>query len=66
LRHESLANDEVEQSMEKGPKEVVVEQNRVEGEKIEIRAKAGASSQQQPNWTIRYGKLDHPVLTGLR
>jgi hypothetical protein len=52
--------------MEKGPKEVAVEQNRVEGEKIEIRAKAGASSQQQPNWTIRYGKLDHPVLTGLR
>jgi hypothetical protein len=38
--------------MEKGPTEVVVEQGKVPGEKIETKTEAGTSSQQPPNQTI--------------
>jgi hypothetical protein len=41
-----------------------VEQNKAQGEELDIRAKAVASSQQQPNWTVWFGKTDHPVSLG--
>jgi hypothetical protein len=42
---ETLANDdEAKHSTEKGPEEIAVKQNRAQGEKTEIRAKAVASS----------------------
>jgi hypothetical protein len=50
--------------VEKGPEKVVVKQNKAQGEGIEIRAEAVASSWQQPNRTARFGKLDHPIYLG--
>jgi hypothetical protein len=38
--------------MERGPKGAVVEKIKAQGEKIEIRTKVVASSQQPPNRTI--------------
>jgi hypothetical protein len=44
-KSETLANDdEAKHSTEKGPEEIAVKQNRAQGEKTEIRAKAVASS----------------------
>jgi hypothetical protein len=59
-----LANDEAKPSTKKASEEVAVEQNRAQGKKTKIRAEAGANSQQQPNWTIRFSKSDHPVSPG--
>jgi hypothetical protein len=47
--------------MEKGPEEIVEKQNKAPGEETEIKAKTMASSKQQPNWTVQFGKPDHSV-----
>jgi hypothetical protein len=61
-KSETLTNDdEAKHSMERGPEEVVEKQNKAQGEETEIRAEAGASSQQQPNRTVRFGKPDHLI-----
>jgi hypothetical protein len=49
-----LADDEVKHSTEKGPKEIAKNQNKAPGEETEIKAKAVARSQQQPNRTIQF------------
>jgi hypothetical protein len=49
-----LADDEAKHITEKGPKEIAEKQNKAPGEETEIKAKAVASSQQQPNQTIRF------------
>jgi hypothetical protein len=59
-----LADDEAKHGMEKCPEEITEKQNKAQGEETEIRAKAVASSEQQPNWIVRFGKLDHPVSPG--
>jgi hypothetical protein len=35
-----------------------------QGEETDIRADAMASFQQQPNWTIWFGKSEHPISLG--
>jgi hypothetical protein len=50
--------------MEKGSEEIAEKQNKALGEETEIKANAVASYQQQPNRTVRFGKLDHPVSLG--
>jgi hypothetical protein len=42
--------------VEKGPKEVTVEQGKAQGKKIDIRAEVGANSQRQQNQTVRFDK----------
>jgi hypothetical protein len=59
-----LADDEAKHGTEKCPEEITEKQNKAQGEETEIRAKAVASSEQQPNWIVRFGKLDHPVSPG--
>jgi hypothetical protein len=64
-RSKTLTDDEVKHSMEKGPEEFVEKQNTTPSKEIEIKAKVVASSQQQPNQTVRFGKPDDPVSPGL-
>jgi hypothetical protein len=45
--------------MKKVPVEVAAKQNKAQGKEIGIRAEAVVSSQQQPNWTVQFGKPDH-------
>jgi hypothetical protein len=59
-----LADDEAKHGTEKCPEEITEKQNKAQGEETEIRAKAVASSEQQPNWIVRFGELDHPVSPG--
>jgi hypothetical protein len=49
----TLINDEVERSTEMGLVEVAAEQSKAQCEKTKIRAEAGTSSLQQPNWIVR-------------
>jgi hypothetical protein len=56
--------DEVKTDMEKGPEEVAAKQNKAQGKEIDIRAKAVASSQQQPNRIVQFGKPDHLISPG--
>jgi hypothetical protein len=64
-RSETSANDdEVKHSMEKGSEEVAAKQNKAQGKETEIRADAMASSQQQSNQTVRFGKSDPSVSLG--
>jgi hypothetical protein len=56
----TLANDnKAKHSMKKVPVEVAAKQNKAQGKEIGIRAEAVVSSQQQPNWTVQFGKPDH-------
>jgi hypothetical protein len=64
MRSGTLVDDEAKHDMEKGPEEVAAKWNKAQGEETDIRAEAVASSQQQPNWTVRFGKLDHPISPG--
>jgi hypothetical protein len=50
--------------MKKGQLVVATKQNKAQGEETEIRVEAVASSQQHPNRTIWFGKLDHLVSLG--
>jgi hypothetical protein len=52
LRSETSADDEAKHDTEKGPEEVAAKQNKAQGEETNIKAKAVASSQQQPNQTV--------------
>jgi hypothetical protein len=61
---ETLADDEAKHSTKKGPEEITEKQNNAPGEETKIKAKAVASSQQQPNRTVRFSKSDHPVSPG--
>jgi hypothetical protein len=54
LRNEASANDEAKPDAEKGPEEVVAEQNQAQDEKAKVSAEAGTSSRQPPNRTIRF------------
>ena len=63
-RIEISANGEAKHDKEKGSEGVAAEQNKGQGEKMEIRPEAGTSSQQLPNWTIRFPKQDHPISLG--
>jgi hypothetical protein len=56
LRSGTSADDKVKHNAEKGPEEVATKQNKTQGEETEIRADVMASFQQQPNWTVRFGK----------
>jgi hypothetical protein len=49
---ETSASDKVEQNMEKGLEKIVVEEDKTQGKKAEIRAEARVSSQKQQNWTV--------------
>jgi hypothetical protein len=63
-RSETSADDEVKHSMEKGLEAIAKKQNKAPSEEIEIKAKVVASSKQQPNWTVRFAKPDHPISLG--
>jgi hypothetical protein len=65
MRGKTSANDEVKQDMERGPEEVIVEQDKAQGNKEEISTEAGSSSQKQQNQTIWFGKPEHPISLGL-
>jgi hypothetical protein len=54
LRSETSANDEAKHSTEKGLDEIAEKQYKAPSEETEIKAKAVASSQQQPNRTIQF------------
>jgi hypothetical protein len=60
-RSETSADDEAKHDTEKALEEVAVKQNKAQGKETYIKAEAVASSQQQPNQTVRFGKLDHPI-----
>jgi hypothetical protein len=60
-RSGTSADDEVKPDTERGPEEVAAEQYKVPGARTEARTDAETSSQQPPNWTIRFPKLDHLV-----
>jgi hypothetical protein len=60
-RSGTSADDEPKFDVMKGLEKVVEEQNEVLGEETEYKAKAVASSQQQPNWTVRFGKPNHLI-----
>jgi hypothetical protein len=49
---------------EKGPEEVAAEQDMVLGAEAKIMTEAGTSSQQPPNQTVQFPKLDHSVSSG--
>jgi hypothetical protein len=61
VRSETSANDEAKLDMEKGPKEVAVEQDRVPGTEVETKIEAGTSSQQPPKRTVQFPKPDHLI-----
>jgi hypothetical protein len=63
-RGQSLANDEAKHDKEKDSEGAAAEQNKAQGEKMEIRPEAGTGSQQPPNRTVRFPKPDHPVFLG--
>jgi hypothetical protein len=63
-RSETSTDDKAKHSTEKGPKEIAEKQNKTPGEETEIKAKAVANSQQQPNRTVWFGKPDHLVSPG--
>jgi hypothetical protein len=54
-----LTDDEAKPNAKRGLEEVAAEQDKVMGARIE----AGTSSQQPPNQTVRFPKLDHLVST---
>jgi hypothetical protein len=56
-----LSNDKAKPNVEKGSEEVVVEQSKVPREMVETKIEVGTSSQQPPNQTVQFLKLDHPV-----
>jgi hypothetical protein len=60
-----LADEEAKPDVEKGPRKVASKLDKTQGERTKIRVEAVASSQQQPNRTVRFGKPDHPVSPGL-
>jgi hypothetical protein len=60
-RSETSTNDEAKHRMEKGLEEIADKQNKAPGKETEIKAKAVASFQQQPNRTVRFDKSNHPV-----
>jgi hypothetical protein len=43
-RGETLANDDATQSVNKGPEDIAVAQDKTQGKQAEIRAEAGSSS----------------------
>jgi hypothetical protein len=57
----STNDDEAKHIREKGPEEVAAKQNKAQGEETEIRVGTVASSQQQSNRTVRFGKPDHLI-----
>jgi hypothetical protein len=63
-RSGTSGDDEAKHSMEKGPKEITKKQNKAPGKETEIKAKVVASSQQQLNRTVWFGKPDHLVSPG--
>jgi hypothetical protein len=63
-RSETLVDDEVKHSTKKCPEEITEKQNKSLDEETEINTKAVASFQQQPNWTIWFGKPDHLISLG--
>jgi hypothetical protein len=63
-RDEASASDGAEQDVEIGAKKVVVEQDKTQGKKIEIRTEAEASSKKQQNRIVWFGKLEHLVSPG--
>jgi hypothetical protein len=64
LRSETSTDDEAKHDTEKGPEEVAAKQNKAKCEETENKYEAVASSQQQPNQTVRFGKPNHPVSPG--
>jgi hypothetical protein len=64
-KSETSVCDEAKHYLEKGLEEVAEKRNKAQGEETEIRVKAVASSQQQPNQTVQFGKFDYPVSPGL-
>jgi hypothetical protein len=60
-RSGTSVEDEVKTDMEKGPEEVAAKQNKAQGKETDIRAKAVASSQQQPNRIVQFDKPDHSI-----
>jgi hypothetical protein len=61
LRSGTSVDDEAKHETEKDLEEVTTEQNKVVGAKIETRMKAGTSTRQPQNWTVRFPKSDHPI-----
>jgi hypothetical protein len=55
----------VKPNTERNPEEVVAEQNKVLGVKIETRTEAETSSRQPENRTVRFPKPDHLVSAAL-
>jgi hypothetical protein len=55
----SLANAKAKSDAGKASEEVAAEQNRVPEGRVETRIEAGTSSQQLPNQTVQFPKLDH-------
>jgi hypothetical protein len=64
LRSETSADDKAKHDTKKGLEEVASKQNKTQGKETNIKTEAVASSQQQPNWTVRFGKPDHPISSG--
>jgi hypothetical protein len=60
-RDESLANDKVEQNVEKGLEGVAVEQDKAQGKKQENGAEAKATKQGLQNQIVRFGKPEPPI-----
>jgi hypothetical protein len=60
-RNEASANEEAKPNVEKGPKEVSAEQDRVSEVKAETKKETGTNSQRPPNRTVQFPQPDHPV-----